>query len=92
MSFGSWLKKKAREMREEREFKKGVEAEARSLEKEVYRQHYRIGRLKQAEIRGQQRAKPKPSFMVTLGKNLMESDFNLFGEPTKKRTRHKKKR
>jgi hypothetical protein len=94
MPFGSWLKRKAKEMREEREFKKGVEAEARSLQKESYRQSYRTRKLKEAKRLGQQRAKPKSGggFMGTLGKNLLTSDFNLFGTPPKKRTRHRRKR
>jgi len=94
MPFKTWLKRKAREMREEREFKKGVETEARSLQKESYRQSYRRRKLKEAKKAGQQRAKPKRkgSFMDTLGKNLLTGDFNLFGESPKKRVRHKRKR
>lgn len=94
MPFKSWLKRKAREMREEREFKKGVEAEAKKVRTESYRQSYRRRTLEQARKQGQQRAKPRAGgdFLSSLEKSLPTSDFNLFGTPTKKRVKHRRKR
>lgn len=107
MPFGSWLKGKARELREEREFKSGVKAEAKTIRTEAYRQAYRRRVLRQAATQGQQHAKPrgKGGLLDLLvgsggqGKRKMPTfdlpDFGgagLFGTAQKKRVRHGRKK
>ena len=100
MSFGSWLKNKAKAMREERDFKSSVKVEAKEVQRRTYRQAYRKRMLRQAATQGQQHAKPRSrgdllDLLVGSGGQKMPTfDFGmgLFGESTKKQVRHKRKR
>ena len=100
MPFGSWLKNKAKAMREERDFKSSVKVEAKEVQRRTYRQAYRKRMLRQAATQGQQHAKPRQSgslldLLVGSGGQKMPSfdlGMGLLGESTKKQVRHKRKR
>jgi len=103
MPFGTWLKNKAKAMREERDFKSNVKAEAKEVQRRTYRQAYRKRMLRQAATQGQQHAKPREGGNLLdllagsggQGKQKMPSfdlGMGLFGESTKKQVRHKRKR
>ena len=97
------MKNKAKAMREERDFKSSVKAEAKEVQRRTYRQAYRKRMLRQAATQGQQHAKPRSrGDLLDLlvgsggqGKQKMPTfdlGTGLFGESTKKQVRHKRKR
>ena len=107
MPFGAWLKSKAKEMREERQFKSGVNAEAKRARTEAYRQAYRKRMLRQAQAQGQQRAKPRGKgglldlLVGSTGQTKQKmptfklpdvSDMGLFGGSERKKSRGKRRR